>query len=98
MIRILTFLALTYLALILACAIFQRKLLYFPTHHKNHNGLTEWRHDGQLIGFAREVPSPRNVWLMLHGNGGQASDRAYTLYSFDQRDSVFILEYPGYGL
>lgn len=34
---------------------------------------------------------------MLHGNAGQASDRAYAIPSFPQKDSVFIMEYPGYG-
>lgn len=34
---------------------------------------------------------------MLHGNGGQASDRVYALPAFSSRDAVSILEYPGYG-
>ena len=34
---------------------------------------------------------------MLHGNAGQASDRLYALPSFPREDSVFFLEYPGYG-
>jgi len=34
---------------------------------------------------------------MLHGNGGQAADRVYALHAFAPRDSVYILEYPGYG-
>lgn len=85
------------LIFVLAYIVFQRKLLYYPTHHSDSNGLSEWRHEGRLIGYAREVASPINVWLMLHGNGGQASDRAYALSSFSDRDSVFILEYPGYG-
>lgn len=96
MMRILI-LAICLLVVVLGCAVLQRKLLYYPTHHKESNGLSEWRHDGQLIGYAREVPSPRNVWLMVHGNGGQASDRIYALPSFSSQDSVFILEYPGYG-
>jgi uncharacterized protein len=80
-----------------ACIVFQRKLLYYPTHHRDSNGLAKWLHDGRLIGYAREVPSPANVWLMLHGNAGQASDRVYALPSFSGRDALFILEYPGYG-
>lgn len=81
----------------LGCVAFQRKLLYYPTHHQEKYGLVEWLHEGQLIGYAREVPSPKNIWLMLHGNSGQASDRVYALPSFSNHDSVFILEYPGYG-
>jgi hypothetical protein len=91
---------LTILACLLAlsgCAAVQRSVLYYPTHHINDRGLARWTHDGALIGFAREVPAPRNVWLMLHGNGGQAADRIYALPSFSAGDAVFILEYPGYG-
>lgn len=95
--RILFLLVLSLLLFLLLYLLFQRKLLYYPTHHQETNGLAQWRHEGELIGFAREVPSPENVWLMMHGNGGQASDRAYALSSFSPRDSVFILEYPGYG-
>lgn len=95
--RLLILLVVCLVALVLAAAAWQRQLLYFPTHHARSNGLSEWREKGELIGFAREVPSPVNVWLMLHGNGGQASDRAYALSCFSDLDSVFILEYPGYG-
>lgn len=95
--RILILLLVCMVALMLMGAAWQRRLMYFPTHHNQKNGLSEWRHQGALIGFAREVASPKNVWLMLHGNGGQASDRAYALPSFSNLDSVFILEYPGYG-
>lgn len=94
----LIFVAVGLLALLLGCAALQRKLLYYPSHHQETNGLTEWRHAGELIGYSRQVPSARNVWLMLHGNGGQASDRVYALPSFSGQDSVFILEYPGYGV
>ena len=97
MLRILILLLVCCVAVLLAAAAWQRQLLYFPTHHDRHNGLSEWLRDGQVIGFARKVPSPKNVWLMLHGNGGQASDRAYAIPSFSSHDAVFILEYPGYG-
>jgi uncharacterized protein len=88
---------LSVLAFVIGCVLLQRKLLYYPSHHHETNGLSEWRKDGKVIGYSREVSSPRNVWLMLHGNAGQASDRAYALPSFSREDSVFILEYPGYG-
>jgi surfactin synthase thioesterase subunit len=71
--------------------------LFYPTHHNRDNGLGRWLHDGKLIGYAREVEDPANVWLFLHGNGGQAADRAYAMGAFSERDSVFIMEYPGYG-
>jgi uncharacterized protein len=81
----------------LGCQAIQRKVLFFPSHHANDNGFTHWMHDGQTIGFAREAADPKNIWLMLHGNGGQASDRTYAMFAFDPADSVYILEYPGFG-
>jgi uncharacterized protein len=98
MIRIILCIAIGFLVFILGCALFQRKFLYYPTHREGNPGLAPWQQDGRLIGYAREVPAPKNVWLLLHGNGGQASDRVYALPSFSREDSVFVLEYPGYGL
>jgi pimeloyl-ACP methyl ester carboxylesterase len=85
------------LFLIIGCSTAEKKLLFFPTHESEENGLTPWVHDSELIGYSREVESPKNIWLMLHGNGGQASSRAYAISCFSTSDSVFILEYPGYG-
>jgi uncharacterized protein len=85
------------LVALLGCEAAQRSLLYYPTHHSDDRGLARWTQGGALIGFSREVSAPQNIWLMLHGNGGQAADRAYALRSFSASDSVFILEYPGYG-
>ncbi len=97
MTRIVLLCAAAYLLFVFACALFQRRLLYFPTHHREHMGLTSWREGGELIGYARQVPDPGTVWLFLHGNAGQAGDRGYVLRSFADRDAVYILEYPGYG-
>lgn len=76
----------------------QRKFLFYPTHHHEDRGLSPWGSEGDLIGYASEVASPEVIWLMLHGNAGQAADRAYARSSFSPRDSVFIMEYPGYGV
>ena len=90
-----------YVLLCLGVMIVQRHMLYFPTHEPaslaKSYGLAEWVCRGEIIGFKREAPSPKRIWLLLHGNGGQAMDRIYTLPSFNDDDSVFILEYPGYG-
>jgi len=75
----------------------ERKLLFYPTHRPSDNSLTPWIKNGEIIGYSRTLASPKNVWLMLHGNAGQASDRLYAMSSFSNEDSVFILEYPGYG-
>jgi pimeloyl-ACP methyl ester carboxylesterase len=85
------------LFLIFGLSSIERRLLYYPTHRPADNSLEPWVSNGRLIGYSREVRSPKNVWLMLHGNGGQASDRIYSIPRFSDADSVFILEYPGYG-
>lgn len=79
------------------CRSLPRKLLYFPSHEARTNGLTEWRSGDRIIGFARVVPQPKNIWLLTHGNAGQAANRSYALPAFSPDDSVYILEYPGYG-
>jgi uncharacterized protein len=84
--------------LVFGCTMLPGKMLFHPTRETRTTNLTPWTHEGKTIGFAREVEKPRTVWLMLHGNGGQAADREYALPAFDAADSVFVLEYPGYGL
>jgi pimeloyl-ACP methyl ester carboxylesterase len=84
-------------ALLLGCQALVRKAMFYPTHSAGDNGLAHWTHGGKLIGFAHTVAEPANVWLLLHGNGGQAADRVYALGKFSPRDSVYIMEYPGYG-
>ena len=79
------------------CSLIERMLLFYPTHRPNNSSLTPWIRNGEIIGYSRKVESPENVWLMLHGNAGQASDRLYAVPCFSGDDSVFILEYPGYG-
>jgi surfactin synthase thioesterase subunit len=34
---------------------------------------------------------------MMHGNAGQAADRDYVLRRMSEQDSLYVLEYPGYG-
>ena len=70
------------LLLSLGCASVGRKLLYYPTHRPADGNLAPWTKGGALIGFARQVESPKNIWLLLPGNGGQASDRTYAISSF----------------
>lgn len=97
MMRIVLTCAAAYLALLIGCALFQRKLLYMPSNRPGNYGLSEWRHEGRLIGYGRQAASPGTVWLFLHGNAGQATDRTYVLPSFSVKDAVYFLEYPGYG-
>jgi len=83
---------------LVGCSVMRRRLLYFPTHSSQTNGLQEWREGGVLMGYCRPVENPESVWLFAHGNGGQAADRVYALHAFSERDAIYIVEYPGYGL
>lgn len=85
------------IALLTVVIVLQRKIIYYPSHRSETNGLATWTIGGRLVGYARNVDNPKNVWLFTHGNAGQAADRAYALQCFSDSDSVFILEYPGYG-
>jgi fermentation-respiration switch protein FrsA (DUF1100 family) len=76
----------------------QRSLLYFPTHEiRPMTTLAPWSEGGRTIGYCREAPNPLTIWLMMHGNGGQAADRDYVLPRMSVQDSLYVLEYPGYG-
>lgn len=96
-IRWLEILLILFIALLAVITVFQRKMLYYPSHRSEANGLAPWTIGGRLVGYARIVDHPKNVWLFTHGNAGQAADRVYALHCFSDADSVFILEYPGYG-
>jgi pimeloyl-ACP methyl ester carboxylesterase len=86
-----------YALALVGCASFQRSLLYYPSHNPPGALLQPWRVNGELLGFVLERPAPAAIWLMLHGNAGQATDREYALTSFPEGDTVYVLEYPGYG-
>jgi uncharacterized protein len=75
----------------------QRAMLYFPSHALRSSQLTPWVDGGHVIGYCREVPNARAIWLMMHGNAGQAADRDYALHCLSAQDSLYVLEYPGYG-
>jgi pimeloyl-ACP methyl ester carboxylesterase len=80
-----------------AHAMLEGSFLYLPSHAPNQSQLAEWRIDGKVVGYSRTVPSPRSIWLILHGNAGQASDRQYIVNRLPADSSAYILEYPGYG-
>src|SRR5205807_175796 len=79
-------------------AMLEGTFLYFPSHNVPGSDLEPWQANGQVIGYAHVVAVPKRVWLMFHGNGGQASQRGYIRDSLPATDAVFIMEYPGYGL
>jgi pimeloyl-ACP methyl ester carboxylesterase len=87
-----------YLILVVVVFLVQRSLLFFPSHEARSGELVPWRDGERTIGFCHEVPNPGAVWLMMHGNAGQAANRGYVLSHLSEHDSFYVLEYPGYGL
>jgi uncharacterized protein len=79
-------------------AMLEGSFLYFPSHEPNRSSLTEWKIDGDVAGYVRVVQHPRAVWLILHGNAGQASNRAYIVERLPADTCAYVMEYPGYGL
>jgi hypothetical protein len=86
-----------YLVLVTVVYFRQRSMLFFPTHVAPSSRLTPWSDGNRTIGYCREVPNARTAWLMMHGNAGQAADRDYVLSRMSDQDSLYVLEYPGYG-
>lgn len=76
----------------------QRSLLYHPSHDGESGVLKPWVVRGATIGYARQLASPASVWLMAHGNAGQAANREYILNCVSPDSAVYVVEYPGYGL
>jgi hypothetical protein len=75
----------------------QRSLLFFPSHAEPSGLLEAWTDNGNIVGYCHTVANPSTVWLMMHGNAGQASDRDYVLDHISENDALYVLEYPGYG-
>jgi pimeloyl-ACP methyl ester carboxylesterase len=98
LLRIAGMLLVGYLILVIVVFFRQRSMLYFPTHDRAASALKPWSAGDRVIGYCREVSNPRAIWLMLHGNAGQAADRDYVLDRMSGEDSLYVLEYPGYGL
>lgn len=86
-----------YATLMVVMAVFQRSLLYFPSHKTDGGLLKAWVVNGESYGCKQTTESPKAVWLICHGNTGQASSHGYILRCIPLADSAYILEYPGYG-
>ncbi len=99
----------TYFGIVLLAALFQRRLLYFPTkltpaqadETAKAGGFEPWKAMvGQTIGW--QIPaqdSPIGRVLLVHGNAGYALDRGYIAKPIHAAGGldVYVLEYPGYG-
>jgi hypothetical protein len=102
-------LGIAYSLLVLAAAIFQRQLIYFPTkipadrvvQAAAEHGFVPWKNPaGQIIGWKLPATSsPVASVLITHGNAGCAIDRGYLAGPIHDAApvDVYVLEYPGYG-
>jgi uncharacterized protein len=110
MLSALKILLVAYALLLLAVALFQRRLLYFPTNFSEAEALQfatradflPWRNQaGQIIGWKLLATStPTASVLITHGNAGCALDRSYLAGAVHRADAslnIYVLEYPGYG-
>jgi pimeloyl-ACP methyl ester carboxylesterase len=95
--RIVGILLLVYLVVVVLVYFRQRSMLFFPSHRTPASALKPWLEGNRIIGYCREAPNAGTVWLMLHGNAGQAADRDYVLRCLSEHDSLYVMEYPGYG-
>jgi pimeloyl-ACP methyl ester carboxylesterase len=89
----------------------QRRLLYFPQRSDRGSserrarsvGLEPWTDGALLVGWrARHPAGGRGRLVVLHGNAGDAVDRAYYVAAFASAApelplDVYLVEYPGYG-
>ncbi len=92
-----TIAAVAYFSIVAIVFFFQRSLLYAPSHEEFPSLLKAWKVGQVTIGYYRKVRDPQTIWLMTHGNAGQAAERDYVLSRLSNRDSLYVLEYPGYG-
>ena len=108
-IHMLLALGIAYSLFVLAAAIFQRRLIYFPRTippalaepAAAELGFVPWRNpSGQIIGWKLPATSsPVASVLITHGNAGCAIDRGYLAGPIHDAApvDVYVLEYPGYG-
>ncbi|WP_326499076.1 alpha/beta hydrolase [Methylomicrobium sp. Wu6] len=101
-------LLLTYLLILLAVFLLQRKMMYFPARFSRAQQdelmadlkLQPWPPGGERRGMISQMSlgDAKGTVLVFHGNAGAALHRAYyidALQSLGYR--VIIAEYPGYG-
>jgi len=107
-IKLLAYLAGTYVLLRLLLFVFQEKLIFFPekldkdyqySFDTNYEELTFKTKDGTMLnGLLFKCEKPKGLIFYLHGNGGSLRSwgelaPTYTQLNYD----VFMLDYRGYG-
>jgi alpha-beta hydrolase superfamily lysophospholipase len=91
------------LVLLAAIALFQDRLLYFPTRaaldEMASGGLRAWPASADFRGLVAEpAGSARATAIVFHGNAGHAGHRDYYAAALTRLGiRVILAEYPGYG-
>lgn len=93
-----------YIALGALIYVRQEHLLYFPDaagpSAAASCGLKPWPREDGFRGYVSLSPpeSPKGTFVVWHGNGGSALQRAYFTLALERRGyRVLLAEYPGYG-
>ena len=113
LLRLLTYLAIAYVALCVYLYVMQNRIIYagsslkFTAEEAAQNAwmakLVPWTPPGEsnLVGFVRrdfQDPAPRGTIVLLHGNGEYAWDDASEAQELKNRGfRTLLYEYPGYG-
>jgi len=101
-------LLLTYILILLAVFLLQRKMMYFPAHYSEEQqremlaelNLQVWPFTGGTRGMISQPPlaDAKGTILVFHGNAGSAMHRSYYIDALQPLGyRVIIAEYPGYG-
>ncbi|MDD1622006.1 MAG: alpha/beta hydrolase [Methylococcaceae bacterium] len=99
---------LTYLLILLAVFLLQRKMMYFPVRYSQAQqeellvalNLQAWPSGGELHGLMSRTPpaDTKGTVLVFHGNAGSALHRTYFIDALQGLGyRVIVAEYPGYG-
>src|SRR4029450_4105792 len=107
--RIAVYLAVPDLLLVGCAMFFEERLIFIPSRYP----IGDWHpvglqcedvafetQDGvRLHGWYCPVPHPRGVFLMMHGNAGNITNRVDRITSWQRllNVSVFVFDYRGYG-
>jgi len=101
-------LMLTYLLILLAVFLLQRKMMYFPYRYNpalqneilSGLSLKPWPNAGELRGIMSKsfLSDAKGTMIVFHGNAGSAVHRTYYIDALQRLGyRVIIAEYPGYG-
>lgn len=101
-------LLLTYLLLLLAVFLLQRKMIYFPDRYSGEqqktlmagSNLQPWPTGNNYRGMMSQPPlvKAKGTIVVFHGNAGSAVHRTYYIEALQRLGyRVIVAEYPGYG-